>query len=137
MDVNVSAPSTAACFQPFPLGFNLETLLSYHFTFPLSPLSLLPFLFPFQVIHKFLAGGYQGGVYEMADDAGNVRTDCLLKVLKKSAVLGDLEKEWAIGQALNVLANKVSMMFTAAICAASPSNCPLREQRADRPMAAA
>lgn len=55
------------------------------------------------IIHKRLAGGWQGSIFEMADAKGNVRPDIVLKVLKPGVLLGDLEKEWAIGQALNVL----------------------------------
>ncbi len=49
----------------------------------------------------------------VADANGVVDETRLLKVLKKSAVLGDLEKEWAIGQALNVLSNKVGAVLPA------------------------
>ena len=47
----------------------------------------------------------QGGVFEVADEEGNVRSDVVLKMLKPGAILGDLEKEWAIGAALNVMAD--------------------------------
>lgn len=40
----------------------------------------------------------QGAIYLMLDDEGKDRKDVLLKVLHANAVLGDLEKEWLIGQ---------------------------------------
>ena len=46
----------------------------------------------------------QGGVYELMMDDGMTRPDVVLKVLHDTAILGDLEKEWAVGAALNLLA---------------------------------
>jgi hypothetical protein len=50
-----------------------------------------------------MAGGLQGGVYELRDAAGDVSDTKVLKVAHKFALIIDLEREWSTGQILNQL----------------------------------